>query len=166
MIMQTDSRNSFTPDQALEIVRISPKYQAHLADFFRSLASDPETTFFHPHEFTDEGARQIATYKGQDLYYAILYNNQMLGYGMLRGWDEGYIIPSLGIAIHSSVRNMGLGRLLMSFLHAAAQLRGAKNIRLKVSPENSTAIRLYTQLGYQFLTEKENDQLVAYLSLE
>jgi ribosomal protein S18 acetylase RimI-like enzyme len=164
--MQTHSDNSFTPDQALEIIKIVPEIQPQLAEFFHSLASDPETAFFHPHKFTDEAASQIANYKGQDLYYAILYNNQMLGYGMLRGWDEGYIIPSLGIAIHASARNMGLGRLMMNFLHAAAQMRGASKIRLKVSPENTSAIRLYTQLGYQFLTEKENDQLVAYYSLE
>jgi ribosomal protein S18 acetylase RimI-like enzyme len=164
--MQPSAFDGFTPDQVLEIVKIAPEHLPQLTEFFHSLANDPETLYFHPHTFDEEAAHQIANYIGQDLYYAMLYNSQMLGYGMLRGWDEGYVIPSLGIAIHTSTRNMGLGKLLMNFLHAAAWLRGAIKVRLKVSPENTAAILLYTHLGYQFLTEKENDQLVAYYSLE
>lgn len=157
---------TFNPDEALVIVRISPEIEPQLAEFFANLSNDPQASMFHPHKFTDEAARQIATYTGQDLYYAMLYNKQMLGYGMLRGWDEGYEIPSLGIVIHSSARNFGLGKLMMLFLHAAARLRGARKIRLKVYPENSAAIRLYAELGYQFLTEKEDEQLVAYYTLK
>ena len=163
--MQQNSHTDVYRHQALEIVRVSPAIQPQLAEFFRYLSNDPEAHFFHPHDFSDEAAQQIAHFTGQDMYFAMLYNNQVLGYGMLRGWDEGYAIPSLGIAIHPAARNKGLGKLFMDFLHAAARLRGAEKTRLRVYPDNLSAIRLYSQLGYQFLPENENDQLVAYFNL-
>ena len=45
-------------------------------------------------------AKKIATYEGDDLYFLQIKDNEIAGYAMLRGWDEGYTIPSLGIALH------------------------------------------------------------------
>ncbi len=73
----------------------------------------------------------------------------MAGYGMLRGWDEGYEIPSLGIAILPGYQRKGLGRLLMTHLHEVARQRGAKRIRLKVYARNAAAVSLYSSLGYK-----------------
>jgi ribosomal protein S18 acetylase RimI-like enzyme len=88
----------------------------------------------------------------------------MIAYGMLRGWDEGYDVPSLGIVVAPAFRGQGYGRSLMHFLHAAAKARGAPAIRLKVYPENSTAVALYQSLGYVF-GAKEGGQLVGLLDL-
>ena len=60
--------------------------------------------FFHPHPFTTEAARERAAYTGKDLYYVVIEGDEILGYGMLRGWDEGYEVPSLGIVIHPAHR--------------------------------------------------------------
>jgi acetyltransferase-like isoleucine patch superfamily enzyme len=35
---------------------------------------------------------------------------------MLRGWDEGCEVPSLGIAVRTSAQGRGLGRLMMAHL--------------------------------------------------
>ena len=83
---------------------------------------------------------------------------------MLRGWDEGYKVPSLGITIHPSVREVGLGRLFMHFLHVAARRRGCDKIRVKVYPQNVSAAALYEKLGYKFET-KEAGQLVGFVQL-
>jgi ribosomal protein S18 acetylase RimI-like enzyme len=72
---------------------------------------------------------------------------------MLRGWDEGFEVPSLGIATRSSVRGTGLGGLLVQFLHAAACRRGANRVILKVYKDNIPARRLYEKLGYRFVDE-------------
>ncbi len=89
---------------------------------------------------------------------------EVLGYGMLRGWDDGWKIPSLGIALDPRIRGNGTGEMLMHFLHAAARRRGATKVRLKVYPDNRTAIALYKKLGYVFATE-EAGQLVGYITL-
>ncbi len=63
-----------------------------------------------------------------------MHEGSIVAYGMLRGWDEGYETPSLGIAVHSEWQARGVGRRMMEHLHQVARVRGAKRIRLKVYP--------------------------------
>lgn len=148
----------------LEIRKIDSTMASLLATFFEVVKSSGDDRFFHPHPFDEVHAHRIANYGGQDLYYAVIDDEEILGYGMLRGWDEGYSIPSLGIIIHPNVRGSGLGKMLMLFLHAAALRRGVRHIRLTVYPENTPALTLYRKLGYS-LVECEASQLVGVIDL-
>lgn len=148
----------------LEFRRISPELCDALEEFFVLLMREGDERHFHPHQFTREQARLIAHYAGQDLYYVLVADGQVLGYGMLRGWDEGYDIPSLGIALAPAWRDMGMGSVLMSLLHMAARVRGVKKVRLKVHKDNGRAIELYTRLGYRFVSEEAGQQ-VGFLEL-
>lgn len=134
---------------ALEFCRLSPPLQTRLTAFFDALTASGDDRWFHPHPFTSEEAARWCAYQGRDLYYAAATKDAVLAYGMLRGWDEGYEIPSLGVAVHPEARGMGLARAFMGFLHTAAACRGARRIRLKVYPDNAPARRLYESLGYQ-----------------
>ena len=125
-----------------------------LADFFRALRAAGDDSFFRPHPLTDAEAGVRTRYRGQDLYYVIVEEGRILGYGFLRGWDEGYDVPALGIVIRPALRGTGLGRMLMHVLHQAARRRGASRVRLRVFPENTAARRLYEDLGYTFETEE------------
>jgi ribosomal protein S18 acetylase RimI-like enzyme len=147
---------------ALEFRRVSSDCEAMLTDFFSVLESHKMSRYFHPHPFTPEKAKSLCLYEGKDLYYVASDGTRILGYGMLRGWDEGYDIPSLGIVLHPEMRGIGLGKLFMHFLHAAAKLKGANRIRLKVYPENEAAVNLYKNLGYRY-EGKHEGQLVGYL---
>ena len=151
-------------NRALQIRLIDASLEAALVRFFEEIQSSGETDFFHPHPFTAIEAQRRVQYCGSDLYYALTDDAQIIGYGMLRGWDEGYAIPSLGIYIARSARGRGLGELLMQFLHAAARSKGAEKIRLKVYSHNVTAVALYQKLGYHF-KQQEFHQLIGYLVL-
>jgi len=148
----------------LEIRRISQDLEGLLADMFRKIKQSGEDKHFHPHPFDDETAHMIANHGGKDLFYAVAGGEKILGYGMLRGWDAGYEIPSLGIIILKEARGTGLGKTLMYFLHAAARHRGSSRIRLKVYPDNKAAVNLYKELGYVFDNE-EDGQLVGIIEL-
>jgi len=150
---------------ALECVRLDPRWQAALAEFFRALLDAGDEREFHPHPLTPDEAARLCSHEGDDLYYVLVDAGRVLAYGMLRGWDEGYVVPSLGIAVHPLERGRGLGMLLMEFLHAAARRRGASRVRLKVYPRNVVALQMYRRLGYVFGGE-ERGQLVGYLDLE
>jgi ribosomal-protein-alanine N-acetyltransferase len=76
----------------------------------------------------------------------------------LRGWDEGYEIPSLGIAIHPDARSKGLGTTFMHFLHTAAQRKGSNRIRLRVHKENREAIAMYERFDYSFAQDLSDDK--------
>lgn len=135
-----------------------------LMDFLRDLQEAGDTELFCPHAFTDEAVHQIVTRAHKDAYYVLVEGKQVLGYGMLRGWDEGFEVPSLGIAIHPSVRGTGLGRAFMHILHACARRKGATKVRLRVKSGNTRAASLYKGLGYEFQSE-EAGYLVGNLEL-
>jgi ribosomal protein S18 acetylase RimI-like enzyme len=149
----------------LEYRRLTPELAPGLARLFAALAEQGDDQFFHPHPLTAEEARRLCGLRGEDLYYAAVASRTVLAYGMLRGWDEGYAMPSLGIAVHPRARGSGLALSFMQFLHAAAVARGASRIRLKVYPENRGARKLYEKLGYRFGETAADNQLVGVLSL-
>jgi ribosomal protein S18 acetylase RimI-like enzyme len=149
---------------ALEIRRITPGLADALGRFFEKLSEAGDYRVFHPHPLTAIHAHLIASGEGEDLYYALTHGDEVLGYGMLRGWDEGYAVPSLGLAIAPQQRGHGLGKLLLAFLHEAARRKGARQVRLKVHAENAGALALYRSLGYVFGVA-EQGQLVGLLAL-
>lgn len=149
---------------ALECRQLGPEWANALEEFFDELVASGTDRHFHPHPFTADEAVRRCNYSGTDLYYVLVHGERVLGYGLLRGWDEGYSIPSLGIALRPTARGIGLGKAFMHFLHAAARYKGATGIRLKVFPGNESAVKLYTDLGYRFVAE-EADQLVGMIDL-
>lgn len=135
-----------------------------LSLFFKEMINNGDNKYFNPHGFSKEDAINICNYDGLDVYYAAFRGAEIIGYGILRGWAEGYQTPSLGIAIGKSARGLGLGRTMMCFLHSAAKVRGAKKIRLTVYKENAIAKKLYESLGYTF-EDKYEDSLLGILEL-
>jgi ribosomal-protein-alanine N-acetyltransferase len=135
---------------SLEVVRLAPEWQEGLQQFFQDLKAGGDDVFFSPHPADAESIRRIAAHDGKDLYYLLVEQGKVLGYGLLRGWDEGYQIPSLGLAIHQSARGHGLGKMLMDILHRLAFRRGANKVRLRVLANNERALNLYKNLGYAF----------------
>lgn len=150
--------------EQIEFRRPEKTLERGLAEFFAALVEAGDDERFHPHPFTPAAAAERVRYHGKDVYCVAIAGERVLGYGMLRGWDEGYEVPSLGIAIHPAARGLGLGRALMLYLHAEARRRGAPRIRLKVYPENTVAVELYRSLGYEF-SAVEQEQLVGFKSL-
>jgi [ribosomal protein S18]-alanine N-acetyltransferase len=149
---------------ALEFRKLTREWKEPLLLFLRQLEDTKDSDHFRPHPFVDEAVDRILATSSRDLYYLLTESVNVLGYGMLRGWDEGYDIPSLGIAIHPAWRGEGLGKAFMIFLHAAAKTRGATKIRLRVHERNSRAMRMYEAMGYKFET-REGGYRVGLLDL-
>jgi GNAT superfamily N-acetyltransferase len=150
--------------QALEIIRIGPDSERELRALFEEIAADDARPWFQPHPFDRETAARIANYAQQDLYFAVRYDGRFVAYGMLRGWDEGFEVPSLGIYVCRAARGTGIAALLMRHLHTAARLRGSPAVRLRVHEDNARARALYESLGYVF-SARERGLLVGTLSL-
>ena len=143
--------------------RLSMDFHVVGPDDVRLLAeifSDIDPTFFRPHPFTDDEALLIANRAGSDVYAILLDGQQPVAYGMLRGWDDGYATPSLGIAVRTTSQGRGLARLMMVDLHEEAQRRGAAVVRLRVHPDNSRARRLYESMGYRYAGEERGELIM------
>lgn len=88
-----------------------------------------------------------------------LFDNVPVGAAWYRLFDEsnkgyGFIdceTPELGIAIHSNYRQQGLGMRLMKELIQQAVADGYKALSLSVDPENESAVKLYKNLGFEYV---------------
>jgi ribosomal protein S18 acetylase RimI-like enzyme len=149
----------------------TPADETRLADLFCALAIAGDERLFHPHPLTHTAARTVCRHRDaadggpHDEYHVAVEPSArggaetIVGYGMLRGWSEGYETPSLGIAVHPDHRGRGIARQLMDHLHAVAADRGAPRVRLKVYRHNVAAVRLYKSLAYEFEPFSETELL-------
>jgi ribosomal protein S18 acetylase RimI-like enzyme len=115
-------------DDLADLLRsVDPKYFAHAA---------PEAAW----RFLDQPA---------DIHVLGRVGGEVVAFGMLRGWHEGYATPSLGIAVRPDREGRGYGRAMMAALERLARERGATRIRLRVHPDNVRARQLYAGQGYR-----------------
>jgi ribosomal protein S18 acetylase RimI-like enzyme len=152
----------------LRIRPIAASDAAGLGAFFEALAADAEAaTFFHPHPLTAEQAQTLcrAASETRDGYYIAEYAGRIVGYSMLRGWDEGYEVPSWGGAVHPALRDAGIGKQLLVHAVAESQSRGAKRMRLTVYKSNTRGVHVYGKIGFEF-SEKDERSLVGFLPLD
>lgn len=145
----------------LSIRQIRPGDEHDLEVLFAGL----DTRWFRPHDLGEAGAREVASHVGKDAYLIGHIDSVPVAYGMLRGWDEGYRIPALGIAIRKGFRDRGLGRTMMEALHRVVRERGGHRVRLRVAAGNARARHLYESLGYRQVGV-ERGELVMLLDLD
>ncbi len=149
----------------IEIVKLKPECLERLINFFEEINSTKYTDDFSPHPFNAQYAKLICNYQGRDLYYSILLDGEkMIGYGMLRGWDEGYEIPSIGLCILKKHQGVRLGKLLVNFLETVSRLKGCSKVMLKVKKNNTIAKRLYESQKYVFIEHNE-EFLIGFKSI-
>ncbi len=136
-----------------------------LAGLFRAFAGDPQTArFFHPHPLTAEQAALLCRRQGKDRYFLAWLDGIPAGYALLRGWDEGFAIPSFGACVHPALQGKGIGKALLRHAIAESRAAGAARLRLTVYRANARARRLYEGFGFRF-AEKDEGSLVGFLEL-
>lgn len=139
----------------MRIKRIDNEDYFPLSSFFRRNNLPIVSRFFSPFPLIDETAKEITTKPHFDLYYAAYFENEIIGFSMLRGWDEGFEIPSFGILIDNQHQNLGYGKQLTQFTIEEARRIGVKKVRLSVNERNSRAIQLYLSLDFKEITRQE-----------
>jgi ribosomal protein S18 acetylase RimI-like enzyme len=104
---------------------------------------------FNPFPMTVQTAHEIASQQRLDHFYgAFLEDGSIVGLSMLRGWDEGYTVPSFGIMIDHRFHGRGIGSLMLDYtLEQAIQL-GCNRIRLSVFASNRAGLHLYSSRGF------------------
>lgn len=115
----------------------------------------PEITrYFHPFPMNSKTACQIAFTEHLDRYYIAVKEEQVLGLCMLRGWDEGFQTPSLGVLVDQRYRGLGAARKMTRFAIAEARKMGCLKIRLTVYFSNTPALNLYSLLGFREISRE------------
>jgi ribosomal protein S18 acetylase RimI-like enzyme len=137
----------------LSIEPLGPSNVEELADLLTAV----EGRWFL-HASAEAAARFLA--EPADVHILGRADGEVVAFGMLRGWQEGFDVPSLGIAIRRDREGRGYGRALMSALEGLARERGATQIRLRVHPDNVRARRLYDGRGYRAVGIERGETLM------
>jgi ribosomal-protein-alanine N-acetyltransferase len=127
--------------------------------------NDNINEYFTPHPIDGLHISNIIDNKKKDYYIIVFNENKIIGYLLLRGYDEGYEIPSLGIILDKNYRGSGLSKLCMYYLEYITFLNCSDKIRLTVKKENKIAINLYQKLGYK-LSELDENNLLGIKKIE
>lgn len=110
----------------------------------------PETTrHFHPFPLTARTADLICGGAGKDRYYIARCGRAVIGFCMLRGWEEGFEIPSFGVLVDRRHRKQGYGRRMLEFALDQALQLNCSRVRLSVLASNAAAVRLYAAAGFR-----------------
>ena len=134
----------------IQLEELAPRHEAGLADLFRALRESGDDGLFYPHALTNEVAGRLCRYAGLDQYFVATLEGRIIGYGMLRGWDEGYSVPSLGVAVHPDHRQKGVAESLMRGLIRQARNRSAPHLRMTVADDRARFIRFCARYGFVF----------------
>lgn len=136
-------------NQTVTIRQVEQADLPALRMFFQQNDRPEVTAHFHPFPLNERSAAQIAAGTGQDGYYLAQQGEMIVGLCMLRGWDEGYDVPSFGVMIDHRHHGRGIGRALTAFAINEARRRGSPRVRLTVYASNDRAARLYESLGFR-----------------
>jgi RimJ/RimL family protein N-acetyltransferase len=139
----------------MEIRLIKEEDYELLAAFFSNNDIVAITRFFTPFPLTRKTARWIACEEHQDKYYFGIVDEAVIGFSMLRGWEEGYSIPSFGMFIDNAKHGLGYGKQLLDLTIDAASQLGCAQVRLSVRLGNQPAYRIYKSRGFKEIERTE-----------
>jgi ribosomal protein S18 acetylase RimI-like enzyme len=132
-----------------------------------SSQSQDYTRYFRPFPFDEAAIHGFLSAARQDMYFGVFWDEALVAFFMLRGWDKGYDVPAYGVVVDDEHRGMGLGRLTLEMSKTICRLRGAERLMLKVHPENVAAKHLYESAGFvQTGIDPRNDNLIYHFSFE
>jgi ribosomal protein S18 acetylase RimI-like enzyme len=142
--------------QEPQFATVGTEHADALAALFERNAIPEVAETFDPFPLTTAEARRIALDPSRDGYYIATRGEDVLGFSMLRGFDEGYAIPSFGIFVDHERHGEGIGRRLTAWTIGQARRRDCPAVRLTVYADNATALGLYASLGFR---EQERGQV-------
>lgn len=136
-----------------------------LSSFLQSQTSG-YARFFRPFDFDTDTLVKILANQRQDTLMGLYWKNQLAGFFMLRGWDEGYDVPAFGILIDERYRGCGLEMLSLETAKIICRLRGASRLMIKMHPDNISAKGVARKTGFvQSGVEAESGNLIYHFDI-
>jgi RimJ/RimL family protein N-acetyltransferase len=132
------------------ITRLSPADSARLSKLLMS--DDPVYgQYFLPFPINQESLEARLKATVNDRYWGLLFGDELVGFFMLRGFDEGYQRPSFGVYIARRFSRQGLSKLALEYSMNWCRLNGIHAMMLKVHPDNKYAGQGYEKAGFKFI---------------
>ena len=101
--------------------------------------------FFYAFDFREDQIAEILAKKQKDVYSGVFWRGELVGIFMLRGWDEGYDVPSFGVFVAEKYRGGAFMRISLDVAKLICRLSGARRLMATIHPDNISprgAVRL------------------------
>lgn len=144
--LNTSETISVPPQLAMEPVEA--RHAQALVELFERNRVPDVSDSFDPFPLTADEAERIALQPRRDAYFVASLQGELVAMSMLRGFDEGFEVPSFGIFVDHRHHRQGIGRQLTAWTVDEARRREYPSVRLSVYASNAGALRLYRTLGF------------------
>lgn len=131
------------------IRELGPDEEPALVRFFEANDRPQVTDLFFAFPFTAETATRICRDLRKDRYFATFLGEEIVCLGMLRGWDEGYEIPTFGMTADYRHNGRGYGWRMWRWVMGYAAQLGARKLRITTHLHNEIIIGMAQKLGFR-----------------
>jgi RimJ/RimL family protein N-acetyltransferase len=151
MIQLAQALWSAVMDEANNLIfrEIQPSDSALLETFFVQNDVPQVTETFTAFPLNARTTHFITEQSHKDKYYLLFLDGQPIGFSMLRGFDEGYSVPSFGIFIDHRFQGSGYGKKLLRLTVEEARQMGCEKVRLSVFGVNVAGRKIYETFGFR-----------------
>lgn len=111
-----------------------------LSAFLRAQSAS-HMRYFHPFDFDEVIVRKILAEARLDVYQGIYRDDDLIGMMMLRGWDEGYEVPAVGVICGEQYFIRNFMQMCLDAAKEICRARRCSRIRYKSHPANVPAMR-------------------------
>ena len=145
----------------ITIEKLIPDDAKSLSELLSS--ADPEySRYFIPFKYDKKTIEKILIRMVKDQYFGLYVGDLLAGFYMLRGFDQGYEIPSYGVWIGPNFSGLGLATLTLHHAFVWCRANGIATLMLKVHPDNTVAKRLYEAEGFRATSTDPGNQNIIY----
>jgi len=123
--------------------------------------------FFRPFGYDEASIAAALAQTGQDIYTGLFWDQQLVGFFMLRGWNEGYEVPAFGILIDERYRGYGLEMAALDTAKVICRLRNVSRLMIKMNPDNISAKGVARKTGFvQTGIEEQSGNLIYHYDIK
>lgn len=137
--------------RAVTLRALGPADEGQLAALFAANDLPDVTRWFDPFPLTPETAHALAHHKGRDLYWGVWNGDELVGFAMVRGWDNGHPEPAYGCFIDHRRHGMGLGTTVTRLVLAELFQRGVSEVRGRLYADNVASLQMLLTSGYEII---------------
>ena len=123
-------------DKSLSIRSLESQDANTLAGFM-SLQKPEYLRFFYAFGTDESAIAEMLAAAGKDVYSGVFWQANLIGVFMLRGWDAGFELPSLGVLVDAKYRGNRILELMIDSAKMICRLSGVKKIFAKSHPDNA-----------------------------
>jgi ribosomal-protein-alanine N-acetyltransferase len=146
---------------------LGPQDEPALVRFFQENNRPEVTSLFRAFAFDAASAERICREPRRDRYFAMFEGHEIACFGMLRGWDEGFDVPTFGLVADHRFNGRGHGWRMWNWVMELGRELGCARMRITTDQSNTLILRMALKLGFLQTRELPNSrvELMAELTL-